>query len=61
MNNLKTASKMVSAHGRDAIGKVIIEIFQQRLLSDRQAEATWMQVLGAVLEIQTLRPKRCLH
>ncbi len=61
MHNLKAASKMVSAHGRDAVGKVIIQIFEQRLLNDQRSEAVWTSILGAVLEIQTLRLKRDIH
>jgi DNA-binding transcriptional regulator YdaS (Cro superfamily) len=61
MHNFATARQMVAAHRQDAIGKVIIQILERRLLPDLQSEVDWTKVLGAVLEIQTLRLKQDLH
>lgn len=61
MTDYETASLLVVNHGSDAIGKALAGVLEKRLLGDGPNEAKWIDVLGAVLEIQTLRPHRSLN
>jgi hypothetical protein len=51
-----TASRLIEEYGSEAIIKVVIRVFETRILADVRAEAVWLAVLGAVIDRQMLQP-----
>jgi hypothetical protein len=57
------ASGLIERYGRDAVGKVLLRVFETRVLADVPAERVWLAVLEAVISLQRLQPpvERVLH
>jgi hypothetical protein len=63
MDPQATASGLIEEYGSDAIGKVLLRVFETQVLADVRAEGVWLTVLGAVINLQMLQraSERVLH
>ena len=54
----RSAKLLIDQHGEDASGFAAKQADKQAEAGDMDGQAVWLRVLGAIEELQRLRPKR---